>query len=141
MSLATGSSASPTNTLPPRHHRLRLDEADPQHILVCGDRRLARAVTEIETAVTTGLRDAVRLARELKDTPKENASALRRRKNALDDKNEDNVALQTLFAEVTATGKIPTAAGSVLSTGLSRSLSELTSATTQPLRRISGSNS
>ena len=79
-----------------------LDEADPQHILVCGDRRLARAVSEIEDAVTTGLRDAVRLAKELKDTPKENASALRRRKNALEDKNEDNDALQTLFAEVTA---------------------------------------
>ncbi|KAG5638284.1 hypothetical protein DXG03_004165 [Asterophora parasitica] len=27
------------------------DEANPQHILVCGDRRLARAVTEIEDGV------------------------------------------------------------------------------------------
>ena len=79
-----------------------LDEADLQHILVCGDRRLTRAVTEIEDAVTTGLREAVRLSRELKDTPKGNTSALRRRKNALEDKDEDNVTLQALFAEVTA---------------------------------------
>jgi len=79
-----------------------LDEADPQHILICGDRRLTRAVTEIEDAVTTGLREAARLARELKDTPGGDTSALRRRKNALEDKNEDNVTLQALFAEVTA---------------------------------------
>lgn len=44
-----------------------LDEADPQHILICGDRRLTRAVTEVEDAVTTGLREAVRLASELTD--------------------------------------------------------------------------
>ncbi len=78
------------------------DDADPQNILVCGDRRLARAVSEIEDAVTTGLRDAARLARELKNTPEGNTTALRRRKTALEEKNEDNVTLQALFAEVTA---------------------------------------
>ncbi|KAH9014956.1 hypothetical protein EDB85DRAFT_2295808 [Lactarius pseudohatsudake] len=41
------------------------DGANPQHILVCGERRLARAVVEIEDAVNTGFRDAVRLAEEL----------------------------------------------------------------------------
>jgi len=78
------------------------DEADPQHILVCGDRRLARAVSEIEDAVTTGLRDAVRLARELKNTLEGNTTASRRRKTALEEKNEDNVTLQALFAKVNA---------------------------------------
>ena len=78
-----------------------LNEADPQYILICGDRRLTRAVTEIEDAVTTGLREATRLARELKDTPKEDTSALRRRRHALEDKNEDNITLQALFTEVT----------------------------------------
>ena len=82
------------------------DGANPQHILVCGDRRLARAVAEIEDAATTGLRDVVRLAGEVADlesklgTPKENSTALRRRKNALDEKNEDNTTLQTFFAGV-----------------------------------------
>jgi hypothetical protein len=84
------------------------DGANPHHILVCGDRRLARAVTEIEDAVTAGLRDVVRLAIEVEDlesklgTPKENRTALKRRKNALDEKNEDNATLQTFFAEVNA---------------------------------------
>jgi len=84
------------------------DGANPQHILVCGDRRLARAVTEIEDAVTTGLRDVVRLAGEIEDlesklsAPKENRTALKRRKNALDEKNEDNPTLQTFVAEVNA---------------------------------------
>ncbi|KAF8494846.1 hypothetical protein F5888DRAFT_1795001 [Russula emetica] len=90
------------------------DGANPQHILVCGERRLARAVVEIEDAVNTGFRDA----------------ALRRKQNALDDKNEDNATLQTLFAEVKPSGRIPTAAGSVMSTGLPRSPSGLTTATT-----------
>ena len=82
-----------------------LDEADPQHILVCSDRRLACAITEVQNAVTTGLRDAVRLAGELKDTPKDDTSALRRRKNALEDKHEDNANLQALFDEVDANWK------------------------------------
>ena len=86
----------------------KFDGANPQHILVCGDRRLARAVTEIEDAVTTGLRDVARLAGEVEDlesklgTPKENRTALKRRKNALDEKNEDNPILQTFLAEVNA---------------------------------------
>ncbi|KAF8656942.1 hypothetical protein AX16_002329 [Volvariella volvacea WC 439] len=76
------------------------NRTNPQHILVCGDRRLARAVTEIE--------DAVRLARTVADleaklgTPKENRTALRHMKNALEEKNEDNTTLQTFFAEVNA---------------------------------------
>lgn len=84
------------------------DGANPQHILVCSDRRLARAVTEIDDAITTGLRDVVRLAGEVEDlksklgTPKENRTALRRRENALNEKNEDNATLQTFFAEVNA---------------------------------------
>ncbi|KAH7884836.1 hypothetical protein F5I97DRAFT_1938180 [Phlebopus sp. FC_14] len=36
------------------------------------------------------------------NTPEGNTTALRRRKTALEEKNEDNVALQALFAEVTA---------------------------------------
>ena len=74
-----------------------LDEADPQHILVCGDRRFARAIAEIQKAVVTGLRDAVRLVGELGETPVDDASALRRARHALEDKNEDNSNLQTLF--------------------------------------------
>ena len=79
-----------------------LDEADPQLILVCGERRLARTIAEIQKAVTTGLRDAVRLVEELRDMPEDDASALRRVRNALDDKNEDNTNLQALFDEVNA---------------------------------------
>jgi hypothetical protein len=84
------------------------DGASPQHILVCGDRRLAHAVTEIEDAVTTGLRDVVRLAGEVEDLesklgmPKENKTTLRYTKNALNEKNEDNATLQTFFAAVNA---------------------------------------
>lgn len=84
------------------------DGTNPQDILVCGDRRLARAVVEIEDAVNTGFRDAVRLAGELADLETksklggENSTALRCKKNALDEKNEDNAILQTLFAEVSA---------------------------------------
>lgn len=79
-----------------------LDEADPQHILVCGDRRFARAIAEIQKAVTMGLRDAARLVGELGETPVDDASALRRARHALEDKNEDNTNLQTLFDEVNA---------------------------------------
>ena len=86
----------------------KFDGANPQHILVCGNRRLAHATTEIENAVTTGLRDVSRFAGEIEDlesklgTPKENMTALKRKKNALDEKNEDNATLQTFFAEVNA---------------------------------------
>ncbi|KAF8973546.1 hypothetical protein BDZ97DRAFT_1912033 [Flammula alnicola] len=80
------------------------DGANPQHILVCGERRLARAVVEIEDAVNTGFRDAVRLAGELADLGLKlggkNSTALGRKQIALDAKNEDNATLQTLFAEV-----------------------------------------
>lgn len=43
------------------------DGINPQYILVCGDRRLERAMAEIETAVSTGLRDAIRLIGEVSD--------------------------------------------------------------------------
>jgi len=84
------------------------DGANPEHILVCGHRRFARAVTEIDDAINTGLRDAVRLAGKVADlesklgTPKENSTALRRTKNALDEKEEDNATLQTFFTQVNA---------------------------------------
>jgi len=84
------------------------DGVNPQHILVCGDRRLAHAVTEIEVAVATGLCDAVELVREVEDlesklgTAKENSTDLRYAKGALDKKDKDNATLQTFFAEVNA---------------------------------------
>jgi hypothetical protein len=89
------------------------DGANPQHILVCSDRRLARAVTEIEDAINTGLRDTVRLSGEIEDLesklgmPKENQTALRRRKSALNLKYEDNATLQNFFAEVNADWQDP----------------------------------
>ena len=85
------------------------DGADPQHILVCGERRLARAVNEIEDAVNTGSRDAVRLAGELAQLESkpggQNSTVLRRTQNALKYKNEDSATLQALFAEVNAEWK------------------------------------
>ncbi|EJU04671.1 hypothetical protein DACRYDRAFT_93143 [Dacryopinax primogenitus] len=76
------------------------DEANPQYILVCGNRRLDRAISEIEEAAIAGVRDASRLSREFNNTPEENTTALRRRKIALEEKNEDIVTLQALEAEV-----------------------------------------
>ena len=82
------------------------DGANPQHILVCGERRFARAVAEIEDAVNTGFRDAVRLAEELAKSESKpggkNSTAMRRKQNALNYKREDNATLQTLLAEVDA---------------------------------------
>ena len=76
------------------------------HLQICGVRHLARAVVEIEDAVNTGFRDAVRLAEELADlelkSGAQNSTALRCKQNALNEKNEDNATLQTLFAEVNA---------------------------------------
>ncbi|GBE84205.1 hypothetical protein SCP_0601830 [Sparassis crispa] len=82
------------------------DGANPQHILVCGECRLTRAVVEIEDTLNTGLHDAVRLAGELADLglkpARKNSTALGRKQIALDAKNEDNATLQMLFAEVQA---------------------------------------
>ncbi|KAF8350664.1 hypothetical protein F5887DRAFT_1209562 [Amanita rubescens] len=75
-----------------------LDEADPQHILVCGERRLDLAITEIEKAVAKGFRDAVRLFEEVEELEK--ALALDRKRNALKEKNEDHAGLKELFDEV-----------------------------------------
>lgn len=83
-----------------------LDEADPQHILVCGERRLDLAITEIEKAVAKGFRDAVRLFEEVQEleaalgTDEEDTQALDRKRNALKEKNEDHAALKELFDEV-----------------------------------------
>ncbi|KII88088.1 hypothetical protein PLICRDRAFT_698552 [Plicaturopsis crispa FD-325 SS-3] len=83
-----------------------LDVANPQHILVCGERRFARAVVKIEDAVNTGFRDAIRLAGELEGLKLKlggaNSTAMRRKQTALDAQNEDNATLQTFFDEVQA---------------------------------------
>ena len=55
-----------------------------------------------------GLHDIIRLAREVEDLrselgmPKENRTALKRKENALDKKNEDNTTFQTFFTKVVA---------------------------------------
>jgi len=83
-----------------------LDEADPQHILVCGERRLDLAITEIEKAVAKGFRDAARLFEEVEElekalgTDEEDTQALDRKRNALKEKNEDCAGLKELFDEV-----------------------------------------
>ena len=80
------------------------DSADPQHILVCGQRRFTSAVVEIEKAVNTGLRDAVGLAGELAKLELkqggQNSTVMQRKQRALDDKNVDNATLQTFFTQV-----------------------------------------
>ena len=71
---------------------------NPQHILICGNRCLARAVVEIEDAVNTGFCDAIRLAGELADLEsklgRKESMALQRKRNALAEKNEDNADWQ-----------------------------------------------
>ncbi|KAF8647091.1 hypothetical protein AX16_006925 [Volvariella volvacea WC 439] len=85
------------------------NEADPQHILVCGERRFARAVDEIQDALNKGFRDAVKLTEELAGLESQaggqNSPAARRKKSTLEAKNEDIVALQALFTEVEANWK------------------------------------
>ncbi|KAF8907002.1 hypothetical protein CPB84DRAFT_1813638 [Gymnopilus junonius] len=80
------------------------DEADPHHILVCGERRFTRAVDEIEGAVKTGFRNALRLAGELKVLESkpgaQNDRVLSRKRRDLDDQIEANATLHTLSAEV-----------------------------------------
>ncbi|ODN80330.1 hypothetical protein L198_07830 [Cryptococcus wingfieldii CBS 7118] len=80
------------------------NEADPQHILVCGERRFARAVVEIENSVNNAFRDAVILTRKLKrmesTSDGQNSVAAQRQRSALNDKNEDIVTLQTLLTKV-----------------------------------------
>ena len=55
-----------------------------------------------EEAVNTGLRDAVRLVGELEELESkaggQQTTAIRRKQNALDDKNEDNTTLRTFSA-------------------------------------------
>ncbi|KAF8876428.1 hypothetical protein CPB84DRAFT_1838678 [Gymnopilus junonius] len=70
-------------------------EADPQHIVMCGKRRLARAITEIEDALNN----------ELANLGDEVTMAVERRTAALKEKNENIMILQTLFDEVQADWK------------------------------------
>ncbi|KAF8903967.1 hypothetical protein CPB85DRAFT_1377004 [Mucidula mucida] len=81
------------------------NEADPQHIIVCGERRLARAVGEIEDAINKDLRDAVKLNSELADLGDQVSLAVQRKTTALKEKNENITILQTLFDEVQANWK------------------------------------
>ena len=83
-----------------------LDEADPQHILVCGERRLDLAITEIEGAVAKGFRNVVSLFEGVKElekalgTDEEDTQALDRKRNALKEKSEGHAGLEELFDEV-----------------------------------------
>ncbi|KAI5804818.1 hypothetical protein DFH27DRAFT_386757 [Peziza echinospora] len=83
-----------------------LDEANPQHILVCGERRFGLAITEIEKAAANGFRDVVGLHTEVEElekavgTDEEDVWALDRKRNALKEKNEDHAGLSELFDEV-----------------------------------------
>ena len=76
------------------------NEADPQYIVVCGERRFARAVSEIEDAINKDLRDAVKLNNELTGLADQNTMAAQRKTTALMEKNENITILQALFDEV-----------------------------------------
>jgi len=84
------------------------DGTNPQYILVCGDCRLQRAMAEIKTAVSTGLRDAIKLIGEVADleskvgTAEEDSRALRLTKSELEQRHEDNGLLETFFDQVNA---------------------------------------
>ena len=85
-----------------------LDAANPRSILVCGERRFDRAFSEVEDALNTGLRDAARLAGELKELEAKaggqtTTRAMQRKQAALNEKNEDNETLQELFDQVDET--------------------------------------
>ncbi|KAH9932743.1 uncharacterized protein BXZ73DRAFT_89899 [Epithele typhae] len=90
------------------HSDYEFDGTNPQHILVCSDRHLDEAITAIENALLMGLRELVRLVRQVKDqqsklgTSKENDMILRRIMYALEHKIEDIAALQTFLEEVNA---------------------------------------
>lgn len=80
------------------------NEANPQHILVCSERRFARAAEEIKDAINTKFRDAVKFAEELEvlrlKEGEKFVRALECKQIALDTRNQDNATLQMLFAEV-----------------------------------------
>ncbi|ODN72666.1 hypothetical protein L202_08106 [Cryptococcus amylolentus CBS 6039] len=80
------------------------NEADPQHILVCGERRFARAVVEIEDIINKAVLDAFILTQKLEDLEStsdgQNSMAARRVRFALDDKKEGIVELKTLLTKV-----------------------------------------
>ncbi|KAH9846164.1 hypothetical protein C2E23DRAFT_713660, partial [Lenzites betulinus] len=84
------------------------DGDNPQHIVVCSNHRVSRAVIEIEDAIVAGTRNVIRLARQVKDLKSELGS--RKHKRALRDLNEqieDNTTLQTFLAEVSAEWQDP----------------------------------
>ncbi|KAF9047801.1 hypothetical protein BJ165DRAFT_1468210 [Panaeolus papilionaceus] len=79
---------------------------DPQYILVCGEERLQRAIAQIEKAISTGLRNAVKLVEEVSGleakvgTPAEDSRSLRRIRTELKDLEEDNMLLETFLNEI-----------------------------------------
>ncbi|KAF6758906.1 hypothetical protein DFP72DRAFT_961530, partial [Ephemerocybe angulata] len=81
------------------------DEANPQRILVCGERRFAQAIAEIEDAVEEGFDYATSLQEEVArleskvGAPGENEVDLRRTENALVERIEDNSTLR-VFREI-----------------------------------------
>jgi hypothetical protein len=80
------------------------DEADRHTILVCSDRRFDIAFGEIEEALNTGLRDALKLAGELQILELKYGGevnrAVERKQTALKQRHEDNTTLQDLFDKV-----------------------------------------
>lgn len=99
---------SPDTTTPYEY-----DGTNSQYMLVCGERRFTRAIGKIEAAVNTGIRDAIKLSREVKQlTLKlggQTSTALERKQTSLDYLKRDNAILQSLFAEVSAQWKDPEA--------------------------------
>lgn len=84
------------------------DENDPQHILVCGDHRITRAVTEMENAIVEGLRDNVSLASNISDLEEkvdmseEDKEALEDGEYDLEKKRKAISKLATLLNEVSS---------------------------------------
>lgn len=86
------------------------DAANPVSILVCGERRFDRANKEIKEALNTGLREAVRLAGELKDLQTKEGTpakrAVQRKEADLTRQLEDNEVRQELFHVVNGPWKL-----------------------------------
>lgn len=86
------------------------DPANPLSVLVCGDRHFDRAFEEVQDALNTGLRDAVRLAGELKAMEEKadgkTTRAMERKQADLDRQHEDNETLQEFFDEVDETWRV-----------------------------------
>jgi hypothetical protein len=89
----------------------KFDKTNPQHILVCGNRRYNDALTDVENAIDVGDRKALRLSRELNTLTskqdEETSSALERKTVALKYAKNDNVILHELFVELMDNWKDP----------------------------------